>query len=318
MKYVRFAAIGAVALTLGGCASPAYYLQAIDGQIELWRRARPLPQARNDPTLSDDLHRRLDKAAELRDFASRELGLPNNGTFRSYADLQRPYVVWNVFAAETLSAEAKQWCFPVAGCVAYRGYFSEAAAQSFAAELRREGYDVYVAGVPAYSTLGWFDDPILNTFITYPEAELGRLIFHELAHQVVYVRDDTEFNESFAVSVEEAGVARWLTAHGTAAQLAETERMQARKADFRELIRHHRQRLAEAYAALTAREEKLAAKAHILADLRTEYLALRNGPWQGYAGYDRWFAQKPNNAQLASVAIYTQRVPAFEALLQRD
>jgi predicted aminopeptidase len=254
----------------------------------------------------------------IRDFASRELALPDNGSFRTYADLSRPYVVWNVFAAEEFSVRPKEWCFPVAGCVNYRGYFARADADAFAADLRGEGFEVYVGGVPAYSTLGWFDDPLLSTFIHYPETELVRVIVHELAHQVLYVRDDTEFNESFAVVVEQEGVRRWLARENEPAERDRSQRAQRMRADFQGLVLETRQRLEALYASALAPEEKRREKKRILAGLRGDYEGLKAGPWQGFAGYDRWFGQEINNATLASIGLYHQLVPAFEALLDRN
>ena len=306
-----------VALT-AGCASPGYYVQAISGQAEIWVASRPLDEAGKDPAVSAEVRQRLALAARMREFASRELALPDNGSYRKYADLGRPYVVWNVYAAEPLSVKARQWCFPVAGCVGYRGYFSEAAAHAFAKETQGEGYDVYVGGVPAYSTLGWLDDPILNTFLHYPDIELARLLFHELAHQVVYVSGDTTFNESFAVTVEEVGVMRWIARYGTAGQRQAYAGVAERRGDFRALIKETRDRLARLYAGPGSTAEKLAEKVAILARLQTDYRTLRDGRWGGFRGYDRWFAGDINNATLASVGFYHDRVPAFRALLAEN
>ncbi len=201
-------------LSITGCASVGYYLQAMQGQVSVMQSARPISQWLADPGVDDDLKSRLKRARDIRAYAAAELGLPDNGSYKSYADLKRPYVMWNVVATPELSLKPQQWCFPVAGCVDYRGYYSKAAAQQFAEGLRRQGYDVRVSGVPAYSTLGWFNDPVLSTFIDYPEAEVARMVFHELAHQVAYAPGDSQFNESFATAVEEVGVARWLAAHG--------------------------------------------------------------------------------------------------------
>lgn len=308
----------AATLLLTGCATPAYYWQAAEGQLELWRLARPLAEAQADPALPAALRQRLAQAAEIRAFAVAELGLPDNGSYRRYADLKRPYVVWNVFAAESLSVQAKQWCFPVAGCVAYRGYFAEAEARAYGARLAAQGYDVHVAGVPAYSTLGWFDDPLLSTFIHYPETELARLIFHELAHQVAYAGGDTEFNESFAVAVEQVGVERWLGRRRDAALAAAFGRAQAMRADFAALVGRYRARLEAVYAAAGEAEEKLRRKAQVIAELRMDYDRLKADRWGGFAGYDRWFGQDINNATLASVGLYSALVPEFRALLERQ
>jgi predicted aminopeptidase len=308
-------ALGALAAFIAGCSTPAYYLQAVGGQLELWREAQPIEQLSADGETGAALKEKLDTALRIRDFASRELALPANGSYRKYADIKRPYVVWTVFSAEALSIHPKEWCFPVAGCVSYRGYFAKEDAQAFARELRRQGYDVYIGGVPAYSTLGWFDDPILNTFIHYPDTEIARLIFHELAHQLIYVRGDSEFNESFASAVETIGVERWLAAQGTPQQRAAFEQAQERREDFFGLVLKYRERLDALYASQLPDEEKRRRKEETLAQLKQEYGRIKNGKWNGYAGYDRWFGQEINNATLASVGIYTRLVPAFEELL---
>ena len=304
-------------LLLAGCGNVSYYLQSVGGQLEIWQREKPVASLLQDPDLSPLLKTQLERATRIRDYASRELGLPDNRSYRSYANLARPFVVWNVFAAAEFSTEPRQWCFAVAGCVGYRGYFSEAEARSHAAALAAEGNDVYVGGVPAYSTIGWFDDPLLNTFIHYPEPELARLLFHELAHQVLYVKDDTVFNESFATVVERAGIARWLARHGSDADRARFAQLQRFRADFRVLVTRTRSELAALYAGNAAPEEKRRRKAELLAVLQAQYQQ-RKGEWRGFSGYDRWFAQPLGNAHLASVAIYTQQVPAFEILLAEN
>ncbi|HTZ00655.1 MAG TPA: aminopeptidase, partial [Rhodocyclaceae bacterium] len=209
-----------LAALLGGCSNLGYYLQAVGGQMDMLGRARPIQAVLDDPSTSERLKQQLVDVGRIRQFASAELGLPDNGSFRRYADLQRPFAVWNVFAAAEFSTKPKRWCYLLVGCADYRGYFSAAAAAGEAEQLRRQGYDVYVAGIPAYSTLGWFDDPVLNTVIDYPVIRLAPLIFHELAHQVAYARDDTTFNESFAVAVELEGMRRWLERFGTPEQKA--------------------------------------------------------------------------------------------------
>jgi len=308
-------ALTAVALVvLAGCDTLGYYYQAFSGQTEMWRASRPIDEVIADPQVPAAVKDRLAQALELREFAARELALPDNGSYRNYADLKRQYVVWNVFAAGALSIDPKRWCFPVAGCVAYKGYFSKAAADTAAQDLRREGYDVFVSGVPAYSTLGYFDDPVLNTFLHYPPAELARLIFHELAHQVVYVRDDSVFNESFAVTVEREGVKRWIRARGTEQQLVEFERSQKMREAFHALAAKYRQRLASLYATAQSDAAKRAGKNAVLADLAEEYASFK-AAWQGFRGYDPWLGPEANNATLASIALYTQQVPAFQAML---
>lgn len=299
----------------GGCSTVGYYMQAIGGQMELVRKARPIPEVIADPATDPEVKRKLDRVVLIRNFASQALVLPDNGSYRRYADIQRPYVVWNVFAAPEFSVQPKEWCFPFTGCVGYKGYFAETGAQRTAQELRAQGYDVYTGGVPAYSTLGWLDDPVLNTFIRYPDAEIARLIFHELAHQVAYAKGDTTFNESFAVAVEEEGVQRWLAAYGTTEQKAAFDQAQVRRRAFMEIVEVYRTRLAQLYGEPLPAAEMRARKAQTFAQMREEYHRLKQS-WDGYTGYDWWFSQPLNNAQLASVAIYNQLVPAFQNLLR--
>lgn len=310
-------AVVAAALA-GACATPAYYAQAVGGQWELWRKARPIAEIRDDARAAPALKNTLATVERIRAFASSDLALPANGSYTRYADVQRPYVVWNVYAAEALSTQLKEWCFPIAGCVGYRGYFAEQDAKLLAAELHRQGYDVYIGGVPAYSTLGWFDDPVLNTFAHYPETEIARLIFHELAHQLTYVEDDTEFNESFASTVETVGVERWLARHGSPAKQAAFDRAQRYRQDFSRLVLKCRDRLQSLYESNLSSVEKLHSKAQVLSDLKDEYQRIKQEQWSGYSGYDRWFGQDINNATLASIGLYNQLVPAFRALLAEN
>lgn len=305
-------------MALSGCSSLSYYTQAINGQLEISRKATPIEYLLADSGTNPKLARKLQLVRRARAFASKELDLPDNDSFRSYANLQRPFVVWNVFAAPALSVKPVEWCFPIAGCVAYRGYFSEAAARQAGAQLRDEGLDVFVAGIPVYSTLGWFNDPVLNTFIGYPEGELVGILFHELAHQLVYVPGDSVFNESFATAVEEEGVRRWFEQSNNPAAYAAYLRAQQRKREFIALLVRTRDRLAGAYAQAQPPEERKAAKARILQEAETEYAALKQS-WGGYAGYDRWFADSPlNNAKLLAVTLYADQVPAFAALLAQS
>jgi predicted aminopeptidase len=307
------AEFGAV-LLLPGCAAVDYYAQAVRGHLEIIRSAKPIEERLREPDTFEALRLKLVRVLAIREFASRELALPENGSYRRYADLGRPYAVWNVFAAPEFSVKPVESCFVFAGCVSYRGYYSEEAAQRHAAALARDGYDTYVGGVPAYSTLGWFDDPVLSTFINFPETEVARILFHELAHQIVYVKDDTMFNESFAAAVEEEGVRRWLDFEGTPAQRALYENLRGRRAEFIALMLRYRGRLTAFYEQPGSGEEKRAGKQQVFAQMQEEYGALK-ASWGGFAGYDRFFARTANNALLASVAAYTELVPAFRALL---
>ena len=301
---------------LAGCTAAGYYWQGFRGQLDLLERARPIPAVlatTEDPAL----RRKLERVLAIREYASRELALPDNPSYRSYTDLGRRFVLWNVFAAPELSLEPRQWCFPVAGCVNYRGYFDEAAARAEASQLGASGDDVYVGGVPAYSTLGYFNDPMLSTVLRYPDTEVARLIFHELAHQVAYAKDDTVFNESFAVAVEEEGIGRWLAAQDDAALTAQFNTSQRYRDGFRTLVSRTQSELVTLYASPASVEEKRAGKAAAFASMRAAYDALKK-EWGGFAAYDGWFAQGPNNANLAAVGLYTQKVPEFHALLAGD
>lgn len=310
-------ATACIALLLSGCANVGYYFQSVSGQFGIWRRERPIEEVMADPASAPALKERLARVLEIRAFASRELGLPDNDSYRRYADLGRPFAVWNVFAAPEFSVQPLQSCFLFAGCVSYRGYFSRSDADQFAAALAGEGNDIYVGGVPAYSTLGWFADPVLSTFIHYPEPEIARLIFHELAHQVAYARDDTVFNESFAVAVEQEGMRRWLARRADPQEREQFERGRRIRAEFTGLIQKYRARLETLYRARIEPDAMRVRKRETFAELESEYRSLRE-KWGGYGGYDAWFARVPNNAQLASVAVYSQLVPAFESLLARE
>src|SRR5438552_10313363 len=311
----KSAAVAGVAL-LAACSAVDtvdFYWQGAAGQMDLLARARPIPEVIEGSERA--LAARLARVREIGALARKELGLPDNGSYTRYTDLGRPFVLWNVFAAPSLSLKPLQWCFPIAGCVNYRGYFSEEQARAEAARLRANGDDVHVSGVPAYSTLGYFDDPVLSSFVLWPETEVARLIFHELAHQLLYVKDDSVFNESFATAVEEVGVARWLAANPDSSLEAQAARNQKLRDAFRNIVRTARDRLAEIYASSASDEEKQAAKLEAFAAMHADYERVKAGE-PGLAGYDRWFAQEPNNASLAAISIYTDRVPAFRELLR--
>jgi len=315
------AALASALVLLPGCAivtdGPAYYWQSVRGHLDVMWRAKPLDAVLADPGTDATLRRRLESARAIRAFASRELALPANGSYTAYADLQRPFALWNVFATPELSLELERWCFPVAGCVAYRGYYDQDEAKAYAQRLREQGLEAHVSGVPAYSTLGWFDDPLLSTFLHYPEGELARLIFHELAHQVLYVSGDTTFNESFATAVEEAGVERWLAQRGDPTLERAYHDHAQRRREFVALLQRHKAALAELYASPASEDDKRRGKRAVFEALRADYETLKTTSWGGFAGYDRWFAQPLTNAHLAAVGAYTDRLPAFRALLAR-
>lgn len=302
---------------LGGCATTGYYFQAMGGQLELWQRSESIDNVIARPDTKTTLKAKLTRVQEIREFASRDLMLPNNGSYRKYVDLKRPFVVWNVFATEELSVQPKEWCMLVVGCVSYRGYFSKEGAEKYASELRAEGYDVYVGGVPAYSTLGYFDDPILSTFIQYPETELARLIFHELAHQLVFVKDDSTFNESFAAAVELEGVKRWIEAHGKPEDYTTFTGWAKRRSDYVTLIATYKDKLNTLFTSSSSTEEKREGKRRLFQEMHEDYQKLKTS-WGGYTGYDWIFNQNLNNAFLVSSALYSQLVPAFKHLLTKN
>jgi predicted aminopeptidase len=306
---------------LGGCASLGYYWQATSGHLSLMQSARPIEHWLAEESSPQALRQRLQLMARIRAFASQELHLPDNASYHSYADLGRSAAVWNVVAAPSDSLQLQTWCFLVAGCVTYKGYFSEAAARQEAARLAAEGLETAVLPVPAYSTLGWLNwvggDPLLNTFAAYPEGELARLIFHELAHQVVYVSDDTAFNESFATAVERLGGRAWLAQASDAAR-TEHALIDGRRRQWRDLAMQLRRELQAIYQGPRAQEadtgwQQSRQVAH--QSFVRRYEALKTS-WGGYAGYDRWVAGL-NNAQLGALAEYEDLTPGFEQLWQR-
>jgi predicted aminopeptidase len=317
-------AAGAAALCLSGCANLGYYWQSFNGHMAMMNAARPVDDWLADEQAPPRLKERLALSQRIRTFAAHELKLPENASYRRYADLKRNAVVWNVVAAQPYSLSLKTWCFPVTGCVSYRGYFSEADARAEAETLKAQGLEVAVYGVPAYSTLGWMNwaggDPLLNTFIGYPEGELARMIFHELAHQVLYAKDDTMFNESFATAVERMGGAMWLQKNASDAVKKEYSDFDGRRREFRALTLSARRELEEIYRlrreGKLAEPEAAAQKAAALRQFRERYDKLK-AQWGGFAGYDSWVA-RANNAMFGAQAAYDELVPGFEALFERE
>jgi len=300
----------AACLLLQGC----YATQAARGQLQILHAREPIARVLEDPKAPPDLKQRLEKVRAAREFASRELGLPNNKSYTSYADLKREYVVWSVVATPEFSVDPHEWCFPIVGCVAYRGYFKEKKAEEFAADLRRQGYDAVVEGVPAYSTLGKFNDPIMSTMMGYGDDELAAIMFHELSHQVVYIPDDTAFNEAFAVTVEQEGLARWLRDRGRPDDLARYRARRERQAESIRIVTRFREQLKTLYAGRLTPEAMRARKAEVFAALVTELKTAdsRHGVKSGLAAE---LAGPPNNARLASLATYYDCVPGFERVL---
>jgi predicted aminopeptidase len=314
IRFGRAISLCALAVMTTGCAAP-YYWQAITGQLELLRKREPIEEVIADPATDATLKNTLARIATMRRFAVDELGLPSNDSYTSYVELDRPYVVWNVVATAEFSVDPQRWCFPFAGCVAYRGYFDKEAADRFAADLAAEGLDVHSGGSTAYSTLGYFADPVLSTMVNGGEQYVASLLFHELAHQKLYVKDDSEFSEAFAMVVEEVGTQRWLTQQATPLDLERYRIRRERRAQFGELIAGQQARLRAIYASGAADAELRAEKERAFATLRAEYEAVK-ATWDGNTDYDAWFAQPLNNATLASVATYTRWLPALRGRLQ--
>ncbi|MBH2019975.1 MAG: aminopeptidase [Burkholderiales bacterium] len=326
-RFRRAMAAGVAAASLAGCADMGYYWQSVSGHLTVLNAARPVDEWLGDSQTPAPLKSRLVLAQRIRRFAVTELSLPDNPSYHRYADLQRSAVVWNVVAAPEFSLTLKTWCFPLAGCVGYRGYFSEPEARAEAARLAAQGLETSVHGVPAYSTLGWMNwaggDPLLSTFIRYPEGELARLVFHELAHQVVYAPGDTVFNESFATAVERLGVQRWLAAQprqGRDEALEAYLRFDGRRQQFRALTLATRQELNAIYepnkAPAHAPPAQAALKNIAMQNFRARYAQLK-ASWDGYAGYDPWVAHA-NNASFGAQAAYDELAPGFEALFERQ
>ena len=306
-----------------GCSTLGYYAQSVGGHLAIVRAAKPVHEWLADPDTSAALKARLELSQRIRDFAVSDLKEPDNASYRRYADLKRGAAVWNVVAAPELSLTLQTWCFPVVGCVGYRGYYDRAEATAFAESLKPLGLEVSVYGVPAYSTLGMLPgdglkDPLLNTFIDHPEGELARLIFHELAHQIAFAKGDTAFNESFATAVERIGAERWLREHASAQARADYERYDARRRDFRALTMRYRDMLSALYAneAISDADKRIAKDA-VLASMRAEHVVIKEARWGGYSGYDGWFA-RANNAAFGVLAAYNELVPNFERLFERE
>jgi predicted aminopeptidase len=299
---------------LTGCESLRYYTHVASGQMEILRKRQPIAEVMAAAQTGSDLRSRLQRILAIRQFARTELSLPVKNHYLTYTDLGRPYVVWNTFAAPEFSLDPVTWWYPLIGSAAYRGFFSEEEAYRQAAELEAQGYDVYVGGVSAYSTLGWFDDTVFSTILEGDEAATAALMFHELAHQVLYAPGDTTFNESFATTVEQEGLRRWMHASGDPRGFRAYLEKQERREGFIRLVTETRRQLEALYAEDLPTEKKQRRKQEIFSKLQESYLALKSA-WGGYAGYDYWFRPPMNNAKLNTVGAYNDLVPAFARLL---
>jgi predicted aminopeptidase len=304
-------------LWLSGCAEFTYYTQAVTGHLGILFNTRTLEQVMDDPTTPPETRARLELARDIREYASQTLKLPENRSYRIYADLGRPAALWNIFAAPELSLELKTWCYPVAGCVAYRGYFNRRRADAYAADLKAQGYETFVGTVSAYSTVGWFNDPLLNTVLKRSDPELAGVIFHELAHQRLFLSGDTAFSESFATAVEIEGARRWLADQGKSEEFTGYMEKLKRREQFMELVLRYRKQLETLYASTQSDNAKRAEKTRTFEELRRDYAALKTS-WDGYSGFDAWLTIGDlNNARMGAVGVYHQHVPAFQALLAK-
>lgn len=310
-RLLRLLLIVGLLANLSGC----YVMQAATGEMHVLDARKPIDKVIKDAGTPESLKETLTEVRAAREFASRELDLPDNKSYRTFSNINRRFVVWNVVAAPEFSVHPKQWCFPIVGCVSYRGYFSEQHARKFAEGLEKRGFDVTLDGVPAYSTLGKFADPVLSTMLPYGPDELAATIFHELAHQLLYVKNDTQFNEAFATTVENAGLERWLKFNGRADRFQRYRKDSSRERQFVELFAHTRAQLARLYASGAAPEEMREKKARAFADLAAEIRGLEKRLGLHRTLYDQWIEEGLNNARLASEANYYDCVPGFERLL---
>ena len=316
MRQLGWLVLGMVSMTLlGACSTGAYLWQASTGHMQVLAAAQPINEVLASPQTSDKVRRQLEHVQRIRTYSIEKLALPANKSYTAYAELNRPYVVWNVIASPIDSLDLKTWCFPFTGCISYKGFYREADAVALGEQLRTEGWDVAVMGVPAYSTLGFTPDPVLSTFVNYPVGELARLIFHELAHQVIYIADDTMFNESFATAVEELGVQAWLSQAGNEDLKVQYETFDQRRVAFRAMLARAQADLKVLYSNRGDKPEAdvLQAKKQRIDALRQEYELLKKS-WNGWSGYDRFMSEDLNNAKLGVSGLYTFHVPAFKAL----
>ncbi|MBM89262.1 MAG: aminopeptidase [Gammaproteobacteria bacterium] len=311
---VKLISLIAISFFLVSCETIGYYTQAVRGHLGIMLGREDIQRLINDPSLSPGLKMQFNEVMRIREFAANELSLPLAGNYSAYVHVERDHLVWNVFAAPEFSTKPLNWCYPIAGCVAYRGYFTEAGALNYANQLAEEGFDVYTGGVDAYSTLGWFDDPLFSTVMTRKNYQLAGLIFHELAHQIAYLPGDTTFNESFATTVEREGLRRWLERMEQEETIRVAEIERNRQQQFIDLVVNFRDQFDELYAEELNENKKRKRKRALQAKLLSEYESLKLS-WGGYAGYDNWFSRSLNNAQLSTVSSYNDLVAFFNTLL---
>jgi len=314
LKYSLFALL-IVSLLFGltSCSTVSYYSQAISGHLKLINAREDIADILKQADLDPILKTKLLKAQQIRRYASVRLGLPDNGSYKSFVATGQDYITWNVVAAREFSVQAKTWCFPVAGCVSYKGYYHQQDAVDLAEQLKQEGYDTTINGATAYSTIGWFDDPILDTMLKGQDIRLAGLIFHELAHQQIYIKGDSDFNEAFATFVEQQGVRIWLKNTQGEQQLQLYEQLLQRRQGFTQLLLDTRKQLQNIYQKDLSFEEKASKKQQAFSQLQINYQVFKQQQ-HGYSGYDQWFSLNLNNANLVSTSTYKRLVPAFEKI----
>lgn len=301
-----------------GCSTIGYYAQAVNGHFDLMSKRQPIEKLLKSPDTDPELKRKLVLLRDARQYAVKDLLLPDNESYSTYAESGREAITWNVVATPEFSMAPKKWCFPVAGCVSYRGYFDRKDADAYEATLKEEGFDTQIGGASAYSTLGWFDDPLLDTMLRGGDIRLASVLFHELAHQLIYIKDDSSFNEAFASFVEQEGARRWLKSIGKSSSIAGYDDYLARQLDFNQLLQSTRQELVDLYRqeldAKVMRENKQA----VFDSMRDKYSQLKNEKWNGFTGYDNWFARDLNNARLIAVSTYRKWIPAYAAIFKEQ
>ncbi len=315
MKTVYKILLSIILLQTMACADLSYYMHSAQGQVSIMQKMQDIDDVMQDETTQATLKRQLKLVGSIRQFAFEQLSLPESDSYTQYADIGRPYVLKNLFASDEFSTSLQSWCYPIVGCAGYRGYFDENKLEQFKSTLLQQGKDVYVANIPAYSTLGWFDDPVLNTFISWPEYRLAGLMFHELAHQRLYIDNDSQFNESFAMAVQYSGVEKWLQDKGQFEKLKRYKQYQQNRLKVISLIDQGRLNLTQLYEQNLGDNEKRSQKKQLLAQLRIDYEEL-SSEFEVPGGFKYWFKGELNNAKLASVSTYLSRVKAFRKLLQ--
>ena len=298
-----------------GCETIGFYSQAVSGQLSLLVSSTPIEEVIASPSAPERLKTRLKFISEVRRFAENELYLPTGSSYKSYVELSRPFVLWNVFATPEFSLKPVSWRYLFVGRMSYRGYFGQSDAQEFAKKLEQNGYDVFVGGVSAYSTLGWFDDPVTSAMLRRGDVRLASLIFHETAHRLLFIGGDTAFNEGFATAVATEGVRRWIAKNGAKMSFKDFLAYRKRHASFIDLVMSYRPQFEKLYESTLSDSEKIKRKEALFMEMKAGYIVLKKS-WDGRGDFDKWFSEDLNNAKLASIASYQTYTPAFAKILE--